>query len=202
MPDRWIASEAFLLERRRVLQIFGILAAGAIIPEAVAGANDSIEFALQPLSDASIRNPELTGELPLSGIDRLWRIFEHIGGHWSNAADVAMDRQRFARILALKVSEFPSYLTEYSDASDLFSRLEAQLGDSAQALRVLFTPPSSTAPDFPSTPLGHAQTYVVTEFINLQIANGGFRHFGYVNYPGWIGGPLADVAELPYREWK
>jgi hypothetical protein len=52
---------------------------------------------------------------------------------------------------------------------------------------------------FEATRLGRLQKFVIGEFLELQMAYGGFRVFGYRNYRGYAGGPLSDSARPPYR---
>ena len=135
-------------------------------------------------------DPETTGLLRDAQKDALWSVFDHIGERWRNAAFNEVARTEFDRILDLKTSRTPSYLAEYVSAVNLLDASAAWMGDAGSAAGELF---EDVGVD--GSPQRHAHTYVVSEFIMLQIAFGGFRKWGYVNYPGYAGGSFRN----PYR---
>ncbi len=139
---------------------------------------------------AAMYNPRTTGLLRDEQKDALWSIFDHIGVRWQNAAFNAVTRTEFDRILDLKTTQTPSYLAEYVSAVNLLGTLASRTGDIGSAVEELFEGAGSDG-----LLQQHAHTYVVSEFIMLQVACGGFRKWGYVNYPGYAGGGFGH----PYR---
>ena len=137
-----------------------------------------------------VRSPELTGELSGGDGDVLWRLFGAIERRWSLSGLVKLDKSAFLEILRQKTARPPSYLTEYRDAAGLLSSLWSR----AVQPDAVFTAVVDEA-----TRLGRARRFVVGEFMELQIAFGGFKRFGYANYRGFVGGPLSDPSHLPYR---
>lgn len=129
----------------------------------------------------------------------LWGLFVRIAARWEMTGQVDLDEPGFREILRLRSAGAPSYLTEYREAARLLGELAPAPADGAghDGFDQLFARPVGVA-DFALTRLGRLQSYVVGEFLELQVAFGGFRAFGYRNYRGFAGGPLSDPARLPY----
>ena len=122
--------------------------------------------------------------------DTLWKIFSHIGERWQNATFNNVTRAEFDRMLDLKTSRRPSYYTEYTSAVSFLSELSSRGGNIGLAVEKLFED------GYGDNDLQcHAYFYVVSEFIMLQVARGGFRKWGYLNYRGYTGGSFSN----PYR---
>lgn len=140
--------------------------------------------------------PEQTGMLTAVELASLWQIFEHIGKRWNSGSFCTIDSEsKLAEILSLKTLQSPSYLAEYQLAHELLTGLTQQHGPE-QALDQMFEFPV----DAPTTTVaGHVRMYTLSELIRLQVTQGGFRVLGYLNYPGFEGGPMDDPDNLPYR---
>ena len=146
--------------------------------------------AVQDADAPAMYEPERTGLLQDEQKDALWSIFDHIGERWQNAAFNEVARTEFDRILDLKTSRTESYLGEYVSAVNLLGASASRTGDAGSAVGELFEDAGADG-----SPQRHAHTYVVSEFIRLQVAFGGFRKWGYVNYGGYAGGSFRN----PYR---
>lgn len=137
----------------------------------------------------SLREPQRLGKLTHAEAQELWSVFVHIGAAWGNAKYcILQDIEALRPILDAKTDNLPSYLYEYQSAIEVLAQLRQQYGHQEALQKFLFAQPDSCA-----------RKYVVAEFINLQISQGGFRRFGYKNYVGFMGGPFDDVSRLPYR---
>ena len=141
-----------------------------------------------PLFDEQI-NPEKTGILPPQDMHDIWSIFNYIGQAWQNGEFCNIKTEQDLKpIIDLKTSQVPSYLTEYQEAIAFFRDLKSKYGEQ-EALRKLFFEES----------LPRIRQYVLSEFLYLQISQGGFLKFGYKNYLGYMAAPFDDPAHLPYR---
>jgi hypothetical protein len=156
----------------------------------------AIVFAQEADSDG-MYDPEKKGALAPDQQKDMWHIFAHIGQRWQNAADSTVTAGRLKGIVDLKTNHTPAYYTEYTSASTLLRQLIGRLGSLDAALQHMFTH-TGTEGD----PQWHASTYVISEFIQLQVALGGFRKWDYVNYIGYPGGMFLNPAHLPYRPYK
>jgi hypothetical protein len=130
------------------------------------------------------RQESMTGMLTMREKALMWSIFSAIGDTWGIAEQCFLVRKAFDEILDLKTSRPPSYLGEYKNA---ISTLSGQ--DPKQAL-------SNFLQGQPDEKL---LAFVVAEFIELQLAHGGFRALGYKNYRGYMGGPFSTAENRPYR---
>lgn len=145
---------------------------------------------------AGLRAPELTGEADAALVRQLWQLFTRMAARWQMRVD--LDEAGLAEFLRAKTAEAPSYLTEYRAAGEILDEVEHEMRRDPMAFDQLFRMPTGLAA-FESTRLGRLQKYVIGEFLELQMAHGGFRDFGYRNYRGYAGGPLSDPAHFPYR---
>ena len=139
---------------------------------------------------AAMYEPGTTGLLRNEQRDALWLVFGHIGERWQDAAFNEVTRMEFDRVLDVKTSRTPSYLAEYVSALNLLGALASRTGDIGSAVEELFDGAGGGG-----LRQQHAHVYVVSEFIMLQVAFGGFRKWGYVNYRGYAGGSFSN----PYR---
>jgi hypothetical protein len=140
-------------------------------------------------------SPEDTGVLTGMEVAALWSLFEQIGRRWQNGSYCLVDSQEaLAEILALKTQQVPSYYAEYRLASQVLNGIAQQQG-ADQTLEAVLGFPT----DAPATVGGHVRTYTLTEFLRLQVKQGGFLVLGYRNYPGFEGGTMEDPKNLPYR---
>lgn len=143
--------------------------------------------------------PEDSGTLDAAALASLWQLFAEIGRRWeSGAMSTITSEAALGDILALKTMETPSYYTEYRLAHGVLVHLTGEYG-ADQALDMMFAFPADAAAD---TVAGHIRTYTLAELLRLQVAYGGFRRFGFTNYPGFAGGPLDTPDALPYQTWE
>ena len=147
---------------------------------------------IQSTGSTTMYDPEETGILRREHKDALWHVFSYIGSRWQTTPFNAVTRTAFTRVLDLKTSRTPSYYMEYISAVQLLDKLALQTGSISSAIAGLFE-----NGDHDDSQQQHAYTYVVSEFIMLQVARGGFRKWGYLNYPGYTGGSFNN----PYRVW-
>lgn len=145
-----------------------------------------------PATCAGMRQPATTGVLTGLESREMWSLFAYVGDAWDNGRYCRINSESLLRpVLDAKTSATPSYLTEYRIAIGVLRELRRQYGDQEALRRFFFAQPDPCV-----------QQYTVAEFLNLQVAQGGFRRFGYVNYAGFMGGPFDDPARLPYRSWR
>jgi hypothetical protein len=143
-------------------------------------------------------SPEERGTLTAVEVAALWTLFEQIGRRWQNGSYCLIDSQEaLAEILALKTQTVPSYYAEYRLASQVLSGIAQQQGADQMLEAVLGFPV-----DAPATVGGHVRMYTLSEFLRLQVTQGGFLVLGYRNYPGFEGGTMEDRKNLPYRTWE
>jgi hypothetical protein len=136
--------------------------------------------------DVTLRDPRRTGVLDNRAREALWQLYQAIGTVWGLTEHASLSPAGFSEILDLKTREIPSYLAEYRAAAELWLKrgddpYEAWFFQQGDA---------------------HLRRYVLAEFIELYLANGGFRALGYDNYRGAPGGPFNWTGEPPYRIWE
>ena len=149
-------------------------------------------------ASAELRAPELTGEPDTPLVRQLWVLFTRMAMRWQIAGDVDLDEHGFAAFVRAKATLPPSYLTEYQEAGAILAEVEREMQQDPAAFDQLFVVPAGLQ-GFEVTRLGRLQKFVIGEFLELQMAHGGFRPFGYRNYRGWAGGPLSEPGHPPYR---
>ena len=137
---------------------------------------------------SELPGPQTTGVLTPSDKDGMWQIFNHIGKLWQSSRYCMLTRTDFDVILDLKTSRPPSYLTAYRGALTRLRSLSGNFG-AEKALNKLFSGGEDES----------LRRHVLAELIELQLANGGFRVFGYENYRGFMGGSFSDKEKPPYR---
>ncbi|MBF0623908.1 MAG: hypothetical protein HQL82_03775 [Magnetococcales bacterium] len=139
-------------------------------------------------------NPRLTGTLNSVEKKLMWTLFGYIGTRWKNGTGVAMGESQFNGMLDMKTTEYPSYLTEYRNALSWLSILTKELGNAEAALKYMFDNAQAQKP--------LTRQFVLDEMVSMQVASGGFRVAGYMNFPGFMGGPFNNQTKIPYRVWK
>lgn len=128
----------------------------------------------EPLSpallDADPRNPTR------ADVDALWPLFVAIGDAWHNTVhESAGLRSGWLDFLTERCTTRPSYVAEYASALEVLDELRLLHGDDAYDALFFRSGVNSQAPAL--TRLAHAKTYVVDEFIRVQIVVGGFTRF-------------------------
>lgn len=129
----------------------------------------------------------------------LWKIFVQIGYTWKNVRfDSSNLKSSWLEMIAAKSEVAPSYTAEYINAVYVVTELINLYGE-ADAFYRLFLK-NGIPPGPPLTRLAHAKVYVVNEFISMQVMASGFKHFGGVNYHGYVKGSrynlLKEVREI------
>jgi hypothetical protein len=131
----------------------------------------------------------------------LWRLFQEIGRTWScTRSDSINIRSEWLEFVHAKTSVAPSYTGEYSNAVSCVSELIGLYGE-AEAYRKLLLEHGMPKPAPPLTRIAHCKTYVLSEFIRVQVAKEGFKSWSGSNYKGFVGGsrynrkPRARVAQ-------
>ena len=127
--------------------------------------------------------------------EMLWTIFAEIGRAWGNVErDSAGLRSSWLEFVEAKTNQPPSYIGEYVNAVSVVQELIEIFGHEEAFSLLFFANGIPAGP--PLTRLAHAKTYVVDEFIRVQITASGFRGFASdrfssnrsLNYPGFIRG--------------
>lgn len=169
-------------------------AADAGLPDAAAPDGPPVVDPGADVGEAML-SPEEIGTLTGVEVAALWTLFEQIGRRWQNGSYCLIDSQEaLAEILALKTQQVPSYYAEYRLASEVLNGIAQQQG-ADQFLEAVLGFPT----DAPATVGGHVRTYTLSEFLRLQVTQGGFRVLGYLNYPGFEGGTMEDPKNPPYH---
>lgn len=146
----------------------------------------------------TLRKPDATGIIDEELGTKLWLLFQRTGARWHLWKSVSLNQQAFARIIDEKTMQEPSYLTEYREAGQVLDELGPDWQQDDSSFDQLFRLPTNIY-GFHATRLGRMQKYVIGEFIELLVAFGGFKAFGYHNYRGFAGGLLSDQINPPYR---
>jgi len=147
---------------------------------------------------ASEQHP-LSASLPPIGEDvfaSMWRMFVQIGKFWNNMDDPAPYKTQLYTFMVNRISLDPTYHHYYILAKQVTDQLIDKLGEDA-AYAFLFTDPSATTAS--TSPLALTHRYVSNEFIAWQLALGGFKAWGALNYCGYIGGAYIPGQAVPYR---
>ena len=152
-----------------------------------------------PTDDAPVNPP--TQALPATlpdpqTLDQLWRLFVAIGRHWQNDDQPERMRSNWLVFVANRIRVDASYADEYATAAGVLRGLIAELGEPG-AYEKLFTDADANVSP-PATPLARARQKVSNEFVALQLALGGFKAWGAVNYLGYIAGANVQ-GQVPYR---
>jgi hypothetical protein len=130
----------------------------------------------------------------------LWTIFVQIGHTWKNVRFESSNlKSSWLEMIAAKSGIAPSYTGEYINAVYVVNELVAMYGE-ADAFYRLFLK-NGIPPGPPLTRLAHAKIYVVNEFITMQVMASGFKHFGGVNYHGYVKGSRYNLVK-EVREYE
>jgi len=169
------------VSRRRFIKALSILGLGVTVqPSGLA----LVYEGEKPL----LRSPQKVGSLTSQEKDQLWLVFQHIGELWQSSQTCLLDHGSFVNIVDLKTEKTPSYLTEYRTVL-AHLQTKTKVDGEKRALADFFAKPPDQA----------MRTHVLAELIELHLIHGGFRAFGLQNYRGFMGGPFARPAPLPYR---
>lgn len=145
----------------------------------------------------------LSADLPPIGDDVftvLWELFTQIGKFWQNMDDPSPYKILVYNFMLNRMNLRPIYHDYYAKAPAVIKQLKDQLGPD-KAYEFLFTDQDANkAP--PETPVAVVRQNIVNEFIALQLALGGFKAFGAVNYYGFIGGANIPGQQVPYRTFE
>ena len=132
--------------------------------------------------------------------DSMWSLFCQIGQYWQNMDDPTPYRLQLYSFMLNRMSLRPIYRNYYITAAAVIHQLIEQYGEQ-QAYVVLFTDTEANKSP-PETPLALTRQKVSNEFVALQLALGGFRSFGAINYCGYIGGANIPGQPVPYRTFE
>src|SRR5947208_506723 len=129
-------------------------------------------------------------QLTAREMDALWRLFQEIGRTWectnSDSINIMSDWREF---IYAKTHTAPSYTGEYSNAVSCLAELIQLYGEPEAYRKLLLNidlPPDPKTP--PVTRIAHCKTYVVNEFIRVQVVKEGFKSWQGRNYNGFLGG--------------
>ena len=138
--------------------------------------------------------PHRVGALTKSEIDTLYEIALYPAKKWNVTGQSAFDAAEFTSFVNYKTQQTPSYFTAFQYLLAMYGTLEQQMG-SDKAMNFLYTPDPSTPP----ANWEIVRYWAIQEFLALFITSGNFRSYGWVNFPGWMGGPYNNPSKLPYR---
>ena len=125
-------------------------------------------------------------------LDRLWEIYTYIRKHWQ--AEDGMSTAQLKLIVDGKIAIDPAYAGYYDSAVAEYEALTAQHGSRDKALAALYSENETPNPKLPEV----AQ-YVLGEFMTFHVAFGGFKAYGFENFPGWMGAGPYTQTPPPYR---
>ena len=136
--------------------------------------------------------------------DLLWELYVAIGVNWE-IADVANQRSSWEEFIREKTTQPPSFVAEYSNAAAVVREVTGLYG-SEKGFRMLFFK-HGLSEGAPLTKLAHAKTFVIDEFMRIQMLLGGFKSFvaeedkEVANYEGFMGGSRYNRRRTvrPYR---
>lgn len=132
--------------------------------------------------------------------DLLWEIFSQIGKFWQDMDDPSPYRIQVYNFVLNRMNLRPIYHDYYTSAPAVIKQLKDQLGQD-KAYEFLFTDQASNVSP-PQTPVAVVRQHIVNEFIAFQLALGGFKAFGAVNYCGYFGGANIPGKQVPYRTFE
>lgn len=125
----------------------------------------------------------------------LWNVFVQIGNTWKNVKFESSNlKSSWLEMIQAKTTVSPSYVGEYINAVYAIQELINMYGhdDAFHQLFLVYKIPAGP----PITRLAHAKTYVVNEFITMQVMASGFKHFGGKNYHGFVKGSRYNLMPL------
>ena len=125
----------------------------------------------------------------------LWKLFIQIGHVWENVDYESSNlKSSWLEMVSAKTNVSPSYTGEYINATYVVHELITLNGEE-HAYRQLFLE-YKQPPGPPMNRLAHAKTFVVNEFITMQVMASGFKHFGGKNYHGYVKGSRYSKQDL------
>lgn len=129
----------------------------------------------------------------------MWKLFERIVGHWQLFEAGVGQRSQLLVFMQNRIRVDLNYYADYRNAACVIEELIQDVGEAAAYQYLLTDAAANIAP--PETRIARARQKVSNEFITLALAMGGFKRFGAVNSPGFIGG--ANIpGQPPYRTWE
>ena len=135
-----------------------------------------------------------------ANIEFLWNIFAQIANTWHNVKFNSSNlKSSWLEMIEAKSNIAPSYTGEYVNAIYCVQELIDMYGEEDAFHRLFLANGIPAGP--PVTRLAHAKQYVINEFIIMQVMASGFKHFGGVNYHGYIKGSRYNRMPL-VREYK
>jgi len=144
----------------------------------------------------SVNLPPLSDEV----FESMWQIFVHIGKFWNNMDDPEPLKPMLYSFMVNRINLRPIYQQYYMSAKQVMDQLIATYGED-QAYEFLFTD-ADAAKSPPETPIAVTRQNVANEFIAWQLALGGFKAWGAINYCGYIGGGNVPGMPVPYRTFE
>lgn len=185
-----------LVSRRHILKTGGTISAG-IVASPFLNMHGLLNSIAAQASETppNLPDPSVTGTYSQNVIENLYSIATYPATKWNVSGESAFDINEFTEIINLKTQQTPSYFTAYQQTINLFFALKNTLGSTTAALDYLYTPNPNTPPVNWDT----ARFWAIQEFLIIFITSGNFRSYGWVNYPGWMGGPFNNPKDLPYR---
>lgn len=138
--------------------------------------------------------------LPDEVFDVLWEIFSQIGQFWQNMLDPSPFRIQVYNFVINRINLRPIYRDYYASAPAVIKQLKDELGP-VKAYEFLFTDTAANVAP-PQTPVAVVRQSIVNELIAFQLALGGFKALGAVNYLGYIGGANIPGQQVPYRTFE
>lgn len=143
-----------------------------------------------PICNQAISGGQIQSEeqlLTKAHIEFLWHVFVQIGNTWENVQYESSNlKSSWLEMIDAKANVAPSYIGEYVNAVYVINELIQMYGHD-EAFHKLFL--EYRLPDGPpTTRLAHTKVFVINEFIYMQVMASGFKHYGGVNYHGYVKG--------------
>lgn len=136
--------------------------------------------------------PDKPSPAEFPAFESLWVIFSYITANWKTDCD--MPQAQFNQALKWQVGLDKAYSAYYGATVTAFAlQLKRHKGDVNAALKALYSDNEQPNPAEPDV------AKVLGEFMQWNAAFGGFRAFGYQNYPGWMGNGNFEKEPPPYR---
>jgi hypothetical protein len=125
----------------------------------------------------------------------LWELFVQIGNVWKNVEYESSNlKSSWLEMIAAKTNVAPTYVGEYINATYVIHEL-IELNGKEEAYKKLFLEYKQPSGP-PITRIAHTKTFVVNEFITMQVMASGFKHFGGKNYHGYVKGSRYSRQDL------
>ena len=159
--------------------------------------NNQTEMIGGPICNQKIGSSMLQGDgqvLTYGNKEFLWKIFVQIGYTWKNVRfDSSNLKSSWLEMIAAKSGVAPSYTAEYINAVYVVGELITMYGETDAFYRLFLKNGIPSGPAL--TRLAHTKLYVVNEFIIMQVMASGFKHFGGVNYHGFVKGSRYNLIK-------